>query len=204
MKLKLIRKITLPILIVSLIIFSTGLLGHGIFWGIKTAFGYGGGGGGYYPPVNTNTNTNVNANTNINQPIQVLAPTIDAFSSPTGNSILVLHGGRDANTIVFINNSDNSVSYPTATTWQATVSLEIGLNFFTLTAKNSIGTSSGAVAIFVTRTGSADITGDNITDDLDLAKLVSNWNKNWSDGDYNKDGIIDDLDLAYLVSHWSI
>jgi hypothetical protein len=172
------------IVFVTIIVLS-GFLGTGLFWGIKTAFGYGGGGGGgYYPPsntnTNTNTNTNVNVNTNINLPLEVPVPTVDPFNSPTSNSILVLNGGREANTTVFINGFDNSVSYPTATTWQAPISLEIGLNFFTLLAKNSAGTSSGTVAVFISRIGSADITGDNITDDLDLAKLVSNWNKNWS------------------------
>ncbi|MFA5188752.1 MAG: hypothetical protein WC460_05310 [Patescibacteria group bacterium] len=197
------------ILFITIIVLS-GFLGTGLFWGIKTAFGYGGGGGGgvYIPPTNTNTNTNTNSNenvnTNLNLPLEVPIPTVDAFASPTSNSALVLSGGREADTTIFINSLDDSVSYPTATTWQASISLEIGLNFFTLIAKNSAGTSSGTVAVFISRIGSADITGDNITDDLDLAKLVSNWNKNWSDGDFNKDGIIDDLDLAYLVSHWEI
>ncbi len=194
-------------IVFAIIIVLSGFLGTGLFWGIKTAFGYGGGGGGVYiPPTNTNTNTNTNANvnTNINQPLEVPVPIVDAFASPTSNPVLVLSGGREADTTVFINGLDNSVSYPTATTWQAPVPLEIGLNFFTLIAKNSAGTSSGTVAVFVSRIGSADITGDNITDDLDLAILVSNWNKNWPDGDFNKDGIIDDLDLAYLVSHWEI
>jgi hypothetical protein len=201
-------------IVFAIIIVLSGFLGTGLFWGVKTAFGYGGGGGG--TPINTNTNTNANTNTNtntnananvntnLNLPLEVPVPTVDAFASPTSNSVIVLNGGRAANTTVFINGFDNTVSYPTATTWQTPVSLEIGLNIFTLIAKDSAGASSGTVAVFVSRIGSADITGDNITDDLDLAKLVANWNKNWPNGDFNKDGIIDDLDLAYLVSHWEI
>src|SRR3990170_989324 len=56
-----ISKKVLYLLVFSVLIFISGNLGHGDFWGIKKAFGYGGGSGTYYsPPVNPLPPTAVN------------------------------------------------------------------------------------------------------------------------------------------------
>ena len=190
-------------IVFAMIIILSGFLGTGLFWGIKAAFGYGGGGGGgsYTPPTNTNTNTN--ANLNLNQVIEVLAPTVENVQNPTSSSNLILKGTKAAGTTVYINTSSSNITYPTDTTWQANQILSPGLNVFNILAKNNSGVSSSTVLVFVTLSNSGDITGDSVIDDLDLAKLVSNWGKNWQSADFNHDNIIDDLDLAYLVSRWT-
>jgi hypothetical protein len=188
-------------IVCALIIILSGFLGTGLFWGIKTAFGYGGGGGG--GGGGSNPQTNININTNVNQIIEILAPTVENVPSSTSSANLILKGTKATGTTVYINNSSSNITYPTETTWQSTQILSPGLNVFNILAKNNSGQSSSTVLIFVTLSNSGDITGDKVIDDLDLAKLVSNWGRNWPNGDFNKDGIIDDLDLALLVSHWS-
>ncbi len=181
------------------IIFSTSLLGGGTFWGIKIAFGYGGGGGGgdLPPPININTNLNL--------PPPPVVPVITVNNLPNTTSALSISisGTRSAGLAVLINNSSANTKYPSATTWTASQSLILGINSFAILGQDTLGNSSTVITVLITRTYSADVTGDGITDDLDLAMLVSNWGKSYAQADFNNDGIIDDLDLAYLVSNWS-
>lgn len=195
---KIVYKFSFSILIISLVIFFTGFLGHGGFWGIKTAFGYGGGGGGGGGGSGTPINTNRN------QPIVLPTFTIEPVQSPTANSTVVLKGTKSTSAIIYLNNSGENITYLSETAWESTRSLVLGINVFTLIARDSIGNSSSPITVMITRQQQIDLTGDNQIDDLDLAKLVSNWGKNYNEGDFNKDGVIDDLDLAYLVSRWSV
>ena len=192
------------LIIISAVIIITfsGTLSNGNFWGVKIAFGYGGGGGG-------GGSSDSSSNTN-EQPVPVVIspPTIEPFSSPTAENSIVLKGTRATGTLIYINGSTVNLNYPTDTTWQASLALSEGGNSFAILAKDDLGNESSSILALVTYEIAApqilgDISNDKKIDDLDLALLVSHWNKNWSAGDINKDGIIDDLDLALLVSHWS-
>jgi len=172
---------------IVIIVFS-GMLGQGAFWGIKAAFGYGGGGGGGGGGYAS---------------MAIGSPTIDEFESPTDSNYIILSGTRVENTMVYINNSTDSVTYPSDTSWHSLRFLDIGDNTFIIYAKNNSGQTSLSTSISVNYVKAGDVCGgDSIIDDLDLACLAAHWGQNWSEGDLVIDNIIDDLDLALLVSRW--
>jgi len=129
-------------------------------------------------------------------------PSISFFESQTYSAGTLLSGTNAENTEVYINGSSENVIYQSKTDWQINVPLNIGDNPFEIMAKDPNNNSSEAINLIITRTQKGDINGDNMIDDLDLAKLVANWETNWPVGDFNADKVIDDLDLAYLACHW--
>ena len=173
----------------GLIIYFTGFLGHGFFWGIHSAFGYGGGGGG---------------ETELPEEILAPKPTIDDYMSETTDTFIILKGTRGENTTIYINNASDNVIYPGDLLWQSLRSLNLGQNIFNIYAKDSAGNISETVTAAITRYKIGDINRDGYVDDLDLALLAAHWAENWPKADINNDKIIDDLDLAVLASHWDL
>jgi len=119
----------------------------------------------------------------------------------TYQSTDTLYGTMASGATITVNSSSTSVTYPSATTWSAHVTLSEGDNVFRIVAKNSAGSSSTST-VTVHRRYNADVNDDGKINDYDLSKLVRLWNSTDKSADFNADGIVDDYDFSIFVSRW--
>ncbi len=75
-----------------------------------------------------------------------VAPTINAVTSPTNSTLQVIGGTKPSDaTLVFVNGSSASVTYPTSTTWQYSMALTSGANAISVKCRDGAGNESSAV-----------------------------------------------------------
>jgi hypothetical protein len=105
-------------------------------------------------------------------------------------------------TNVFVNGSDNDTEYPTATTWEVPVTLNLGDNNFIIYGTD--GTNNTATqTIHVNRHTLGDINGDGEIDLIDASLFAVDWDKTedltYILSDMNDDGNVDLTDLSILA-----
>jgi hypothetical protein len=113
----------------------------------------------------------------------------------------LIQGDRPTNLVVYINSSDQGVSYPSQTRWQAQVPLFLGQNVFQVQSYEAFCFSSSTQAV-ARRRLIGDVNDNRVVDDIDLSLFTRLWNTNKFDADFNEDGMVDDFDLSLLVAHW--
>jgi hypothetical protein len=169
------------------------------------------GGGGYTQPTTpTPTPPTVKQ-----EPPSV--PTIDpSFTESdfyTYSARLLIHGTKDASaTSIEINDTSKGVTYPTETTWNATVRLRVGVNTFNIVAENKAG-KSNVLKVTIIRREPGDLNNDKVVNDYDLSEFIKSFGKTDKDkifdqrhkkADLDGDGKVDDYDLSILVSRWDV
>lgn len=162
-------------------------------------------------PTPTPTNTPVPTPTSTPTPTPtpvIAAPIIDAsVPSLTYQTSILLTGSKLSTvTSVYINGSAASSTYPTNTTWQAGVSLNIGGNLFTVYGKDSGGNQSASSSITINRHKLGDINGDNVVDLTDISLFATDWQKttglNYVLSNMNNDGIVDLTDFSIIAKQY--
>lgn len=134
----------------------------------------------------------------------VAAPIVTAVASYTYDTSVVLTGTKLSSiTAVFVNGSSTGVTYPTSTTWRATVPLTLGSNSIAVFGRNILLQQSGTTTIVVNRNKSSDINGDGLIDLTDISIFGSDWQK--SSGftnplsDINSDGVVNLTDFSVIA-----
>lgn len=135
------------------------------------------------------------------------APVLDAEFTVEGyftyDDTMLLYGTRSSGQTVRVNGSSTGVTYPTDTTWQATLSLSVGGNSFSLQSVSSSGQTSSSASYTIERHAAGDVNDDLVIDDYDLSLVVKYWGTNSYMADFNGDGIVDDYDFSILISQWA-
>ncbi len=135
-------------------------------------------------------------------PPQPAMPTLDERLCPIFLSNTLLSGTKPLGTIIFINGSAEGIDYPTLTSWNSLVDLNLGNNLFLIWARDNYGQNSEVLNATVTRCEVGDTDCNGIVDDFDLSGLAYHWNTAWCYADFNEDSIVDDFDLSGLAAHW--
>ncbi len=168
------------------------------------------------PPAPTNTPTPTappptSTPTPTPTPQPLSAPVI---TSPTSSNIstyqttYVLTGTKDSwETQILFNSVGNSTTtYPTSTTWQASVTLKpIGLQSFAIVGQNAAGVSSPATQITFNVHKLGDINGDGVVDLYDYSIFLSDYDKTSGFNpfsDMNGDGVINATDFSIFASQF--
>ncbi len=131
--------------------------------------------------------------------------TIGAQATETYKTSLLLWGTKSSNvTSVFVNNSASGLSYPSASTWQVQVSLNLGANNFAVYGQDTLSNKSTTQNITLTVHKIADINGDGLVDLVDLSIFGVDWANtgtlNNVLSDMNDDSAIDLTDFSILAS----
>lgn len=130
---------------------------------------------------------------------------INTYPTDTYNSIVTLTGTKDASiTTVYINGDNSNVTYPTDTTWQATVSLpSLGSNAFVIYGKDNNNTQTASINIAIDKHTLGDINGDGVVDLTDASLFAVDYGKTsnltYPLSDMNGDGNVDLTDLSILA-----
>ncbi len=127
----------------------------------------------------------------------------------------VASGTKDTNVTAVFNGQ--TIAGTGTTIWKVTLSPAVGDNAYTVSYKNSDGSSAGSKPINVQRRGIGDINGDSKVNILDMSIMFSHWNQtiqgdnfadlsnvnNWMSLNPEVDNTINILDLSLLFSHWT-
>lgn len=138
-----------------------------------------------------------------------------SLSAGTYADSFVASGTKDSHVTVTFNGQ--TIANTGSTTWKVTLSPAIGDNHYTVSYKNSDGSSAGSKAIRVVRRGIGDINGDGQVNILDMSIMFSHWNQtiqgdnfadlnnvnNWMSLNPDTDNEINILDLSLLFAHWT-
>jgi len=135
-------------------------------------------------------------------PFQPPTPTLDDFDCPVFRSPEYISGTRYPGTTVFVNFTNENVSYPTTTTWQSLLDFVMGSNSVNIFVQDNLGQTSNTLSAIIYRWDMGDTNGSGLIDDFDLAGIAWHWQSQWCKGDFNNDNIINDFDLAGLAAHW--
>lgn len=153
------------------------------------------------PPTPTPTNTPVPTAT---PTVAITLPEVTAAKPKTYGANGVISGTRlSSSHTIYVNGSTNGVTYPTSTTWTATIPLTQGTNSISVYAQDAGGNQSQTTEVVITRHKTADINGDGIIDLADVSLLGSDWNKtsNLSNdlSDIDEDGRVNLTDFSILA-----
>lgn len=130
--------------------------------------------------------------------------TIDDYVVQTYSSSMDITGTKESSiTQIFVNDSDANSTYPTATTWQATLSLALGTNSFIIYGEDSLGNQTATQSIAINKHTLGDINGDGIVDLIDASLFAIDWNKTedltYNLSDMNGDNVVNLTDLSILA-----
>lgn len=104
---------------------------------------------------------------------------------------------------IFVNESDANSSYPTSTSWSASVELELGANEFTVYGEDGSEIATEEQTITVNRHTLGDINGDGNIDLIDASLFAVDWGKTenltYNLSDMNGDGEVNLTDLSVLA-----
>lgn len=104
---------------------------------------------------------------------------------------------------IFVNGSDTNSTYPTSTTWQVPVTLNLGENNFTLYGSDDNNNQTATQTVTVDRHALGDINGDGNVDLIDASLFAVDWDKTenltYILSDMNDDGQVNLTDLSILA-----
>lgn len=151
----------------------------------------------------TNGTYTISAATPTPSPSPLAQLTIN-YPFQTYASLLNLDGTRDSLiTQVFLNGSDASTTYPTSTTWEAPVGLNLGANSVIVYGKGAEGNQTATQNITINRHTLGDINGDTFINLIDASLFAVDWGKTenltYNLSDMNDDGVVDLTDLSILA-----
>lgn len=135
----------------------------------------------------------------------VLNLTLNSYPLDTYASTVTLSGTKDVVvTDVLVNGSDANSTYPTDTTWQATVSLSLGVNTFSLYGTDEHDNQTATTQnITINEHTLGDINGDGVVDLTDASLFAVDWGKTgnftYPLSDMNGDGTVDLTDFSVLA-----
>ena len=151
--------------------------------------GGGGGGGGTPPPVVPPI---------VPPPVPVIPdpPQLDQGVPLVVFTETVLLEGtvQSSVNLVFINETTAGVTLD-GINWSKIGDLILGLNDFRLVAKDVVGFSDENTVTIKRKTLDP-------TDDYDLSRLVSHWQEDFTESDYDENNIVNDADLSILIAFW--
>lgn len=163
--------------------------------------GGGGGGGGGGSSSSSSSSGSAPSSPSLSSGVETVEDDGEDVVVSFDNTV-TLYGSRAAGTTIEINGSSEGVTYPTSTSWQATVTLDDGENDVEIVAVSSTGVESEPTTVVVDQREVGDVNDDNRIDDYDLSLLVRSWNSDDPESDFNEDGEIDDYDFSLFVSRW--
>ncbi|MEK7571944.1 MAG: dockerin type I domain-containing protein [Patescibacteria group bacterium] len=104
---------------------------------------------------------------------------------------------------MFVNGSDTESMYPTTTSWQVPVTLNLGANNFILYGSDTAGNQTATKNITIKRHTLGDINGDGEVNLIDASFMAVDWDKTadltYLLSDMNDDGQVDLTDLSILA-----
>jgi hypothetical protein len=120
---------------------------------------------------------------------------------------MTLQGARDATlTSIYVNNSTTGLIYPSTTTWEASVTLTLGLNTFTIYGRDATNNQSSSASVNITQHRLADINGDTFIDLTDISLFSADWRKttnfNNALSDMNNDSSVDLTDFSIIAKQY--
>lgn len=132
---------------------------------------------------------------------------VNTYPTDTYNSSLTITGTKDSSiTTVFVNGSSSNVTYPTSTTWQASISLPtLGNNTFAVYGADSQNNQTATTSIIINKHTLGDINGDGVVDLIDASLFAVDFGKTnpstfvYPLSDMNADGQVDLTDLSILA-----
>jgi hypothetical protein len=127
--------------------------------------------------------------------------------SPTYLTGIVLQGTKDtALTSIYVNDSSSGLTYPTTTSWEASVPLTLGLNTLTVYGRDASNNPSSSTSINISRHRLADINGDTFIDLTDISLFSADWRKttnfNNALSDMNNDSSVDLTDFSIIAKQY--
>jgi hypothetical protein len=134
-------------------------------------------------------------------------PTIASVQSPTYQASMLLSGTKTtAITSVAVNGSTTGMTYPTGTTWQSPLSLNLGTNTVSVYGTDSIGNRSSTTTVTIVRHKLGDIDGNTFIDLTDISLFATDWQKtsgfNDALSDMNTDAIVDLTDFSIIAKQY--
>lgn len=130
---------------------------------------------------------------------------VNTYPTDTYASTLTISGTKDSSiTTVYINGDNSNVTYPTSTTWQATISLPaLGDNQFIIYGKDVNNNQTASISITIKKHTLGDINGDGVIDLTDASLFAIDYGKTsnltYPLSDMNSDGSVDLTDLSILA-----
>lgn len=148
------------------------------------------------PPTPTRTPTPT--------PVVLAVPGINTTVSNTYDSSVLLSGTKGSTVAtIYLNGSSAGVTYPTSTSWQATVPLSNGGNSISVYGRDSLGNQTPTTSVSISKNRQSDINGDDVIDLADISIFGSDWGKTSGFlnrlSDINSDGVVDLSDFSILA-----
>lgn len=137
----------------------------------------------------------------------LIPPDVASTQSPTYQSNILLSGTKE-NSIssVYVNDSTVGVTYPTSTTWQTTLDLNLGTNLVSIYGRDSSDNQSPTTSIIIDRHRLGDINGDTSIDLTDISLFASDWlkssNLNNALSDMDGNGLVDLTDFSIIAKQY--
>jgi hypothetical protein len=135
----------------------------------------------------------------------VLNFAVNPFTTDTYASEVTVTGTKDETiTHIFVNGSETGVTYPTSTTWQATLSLPtLGTNSFVVYGSDDQNNQTASQTLTVKKHTLADINGDGVVNIVDASLFAVDWGKTsnltYPLSDMDGNGSVDLTDFSILA-----
>lgn len=132
----------------------------------------------------------------------VVPPTF-TYKTPTFKSHQIIKGTRGSrDTTILVNGSSDGVAYPSDSTWERDLPLNLGANAVIVQGRIPSGYATPSIGGTILRLLIGDVNTDGVVNDRDLSLFVRAWKKYTPYADFDENGVIDDIDLSLLASHW--